>query len=85
MDPELLDALTTPVAWTGNDGRIAGANAAFARWLGVGTRRLPGLPVAALEMDGDRLATWVATAEGDATRLRRVAIGFGGQWVSRAG
>ena len=80
MDPELLDALTTPVAWTGNDGRIAGANAAFARWLGVGARRLPGLPVAALELDGDRLATWVATAEGDATRLRRVALGFpGGQ------
>ena len=33
--PPPLDALTTPAAWTDAAGRIAGANLAFARWLGM--------------------------------------------------
>src|SRR5690606_17209634 len=73
-----LDALTTPVAWAGADGCLLGANVAFARWLGVGARRLPGLPLAALEADGDRLAVWLAAAGDDAVRLRRVAMAFPG-------
>ena len=74
-----LDALTTPVAWTDADGCLAGANAAFARWLGVGARRLPGLPLAALEADGTRLADWLQAPAGDAIRLHRVAFAFPGQ------
>jgi two-component system nitrogen regulation sensor histidine kinase GlnL len=84
MDPGVLDALTTPVAWTGPDGRLSGANQAFARWLGVGVRRLPGLPLASLEADGERLAGWLAVATGDAARLRRVALAFPGMAPSFA-
>jgi len=75
----LLDALTTPVAWTGADGCLAGANTAFARWLGVGARRLPGLPLAALEADGTRLADWLQAPGEDAVLLRRLAFAFPGQ------
>ena len=77
-DAAALDALTTPVAWTGADGRLVGANQAFGRWLGVGARRLPGLPLAALEADGDRLAHWQVQADGDCLRLRRLALAFPG-------
>ena len=78
-DAAALDALTTPVAWTGADGRVAGANPAFGRWLGVGARRLPGLPLAALEADGTRLAHWLEAPGEDAIRLRRLAFAFPGQ------
>ena len=77
-DPAPLDALTTPVAWAGADGCLVGANTAFARWLGVGARRLPGLPLAALEADGDRLGAWLGDAGDEAVRLRRVAMAFPG-------
>jgi two-component system nitrogen regulation sensor histidine kinase GlnL len=73
-----FDALTTPIAWADAGARLAGANAAFARWLGVGARRLPGLPLAALEADGDRLAAWLATESEEPVRLRRVAMAFPG-------
>jgi two-component system nitrogen regulation sensor histidine kinase GlnL len=74
-----LDVLTTPVAWAGADGRIAGANAACARWLGVSARRLPGLPLAALEHEGAALAHALAQAPAaEVTRLRRVALAFPG-------
>jgi two-component system, NtrC family, nitrogen regulation sensor histidine kinase GlnL len=49
----LLDALATPIAWCDDDGRVLGGNLAFARWLGVGQRRLPGLPLAAFEVEGN--------------------------------
>lgn len=78
-DEAALDALTTPVAWTGADGRVAGANPAFGRWLGVGARRLPGLPLAALEADGSRLADWLQAPGEDPVRLRRLAFAFPGQ------
>ncbi len=74
-----LDALTTPVAWTGADGCLAGANTAFGRWLGVGARRLPGLPLAALEADGSRLAEWLEAPGDDAIRLHRLAFAYPGQ------
>src|SRR5690606_36551382 len=73
------DALATPLAWAGVDGVVAGCNPAFARWLGVGARRLRGLPLAALEFEGDGLARWLA---GDAlqeqVRLRRLPLAFPG-------
>jgi two-component system nitrogen regulation sensor histidine kinase GlnL len=80
--PPDLDALDTPVAWTDTGGRLLGANPAFARWLGVGARRLPGLPLAALEVDGDSLARALAQASGP-SRLRRVALAFPGSETVR--
>jgi two-component system nitrogen regulation sensor histidine kinase GlnL len=77
-DP-LLDALTTPIAWAEADGRISGVNPAFARWLGVSSKRLAGLPLAALEADGDGLARWLAQAPPrEFGRLRRLPLAFPG-------
>jgi len=87
------DRLATPLAWTGADARIGGCNAAFARWLGVGARRLPGLPLAALEVEGNALGRALeqdgATHE-EPWRLRRVPLAFPGAdarfadiWLSR--
>lgn len=77
--PPTLETLTTPVAWCGPDARIAGANPAFARWLAVSPRRLPGLPLVALEVEGEVLAGVVAELmAGDQRRLRRLALAFPG-------
>ena len=40
--------MATPLVWTAADGRIAGANPAFCRWLGVSVRRLLAQPLASL-------------------------------------
>lgn len=75
------DRMATPVAWAGAGGRLDGGNAAFARWLGVGARRLPGLPLAALEAEGNALQQALAAgADGhDGPRhLRRVSLAFPG-------
>lgn len=73
-----LDLLTTPLAWTGEDARIVDCNLAFARWLGVGARRLRGLALAALSADGALADALARHAEaGDAPlRLRRLALRF---------
>lgn len=74
-----LDELTTPVAWVGGDGVVAGANAAFGHWLGVSPRRFPGQPLAALERGSELLRQ--ALAGDPATgplRLRRVALAYPG-------
>ena len=77
--PPDLDALATPLAWAGADGAVAGCNPAFARWLGVGARRLQGLPLAALEFEGDALARWLADgAAQEQIRLRRLPLAFPG-------
>jgi two-component system nitrogen regulation sensor histidine kinase GlnL len=79
-----LDQLATPVLWLDADGRIAGANPACARWLGVSVRRLPGLPLAALELEGEMLARALAeSGEREFARLRRVAMAFPGAEVPR--
>ena len=75
---DALEALTTPVAWTDPAGGIAHANAAFGRWLGVSVRRLAGIPLAALEADGSRLADWQHAPDGEPVRLRRLAFAFPG-------
>ncbi|NUS39264.1 MAG: PAS domain-containing sensor histidine kinase [Lysobacter sp.] len=80
--PPTLDALDTPVAWANDDGRLLGGNPAFARWLAVSARRLPGLPLAALEVDGDNLARALAQATAQ-VRLRRVALAFPGTEAPR--
>jgi two-component system nitrogen regulation sensor histidine kinase GlnL len=74
-----FDELTTPLAWTGADGRVAGANAAFGHWLGISPRRLPGQPLAALERGSDLLRDALAGDPGTGPlRLRRVALAFPG-------
>src|SRR5689334_11214415 len=79
-----LDQLATPVLWLDADGRIAGANPACARWLGVGLRRLPGLPLVALEAEGDALARALAEPPGgEFARLRRVPMAFPGGGAPR--
>jgi two-component system, NtrC family, nitrogen regulation sensor histidine kinase GlnL len=91
LRPE-LDALTTPVAWSDEEGAIVGCNAAFSRWLGVGARRLMGWPLAGLDGGEGRLAD--AMGRLDATdaplRLRRVRLRyadgeecFADVWLSR--
>ena len=87
------DLLTTPLAWSDGEGRIVGCNPAFARWLGVGLRRPLGLPLAALEVSGDVLATALADGGDDAhlRHLRRVPLQvpgvgeprFADLWMSR--
>ena len=42
--PHQFDTLSTPVIRTDADGRIVDCNLAFARWLGVGRKRLNGRP-----------------------------------------
>jgi two-component system nitrogen regulation sensor histidine kinase GlnL len=80
MDPVLPDAaideLATPVLRLDAAGLVVEANAAAANWLGVGRRRLAGLPGAALEPDGNRLAVSLAAGRDAPLRLRRVALSF---------
>ena len=80
--PPGLDLLSTPVAWTDADGRIAGANAACARWLGVSAKRLAGLPLAALEFEGDAVVRAIS-GQGEGARLRRIPLAYPGAEVPR--
>ena len=73
-----LDALATPIAWLAADGQVAGCNAAFAHWMGVGRRRLLGLPALALERDGSQLSDALVGTIDAPVRLRRVALAFPG-------
>lgn len=86
------DLLGTPLALTDASGTLEAANLAFARWLGVGAKRLPGLPLAALEFEGDLLARHVGddAPQQDQARLRRLPMAFPGGsprfadiWLSR--
>ena len=73
------------MAWGDADGVLLGCNPAFARWLGVGQRRLLGLPLASLEAQGDRIAAWLADADAanSPPRLRRVAMTLPGSGEPR--
>ncbi|UNK42562.1 ATP-binding protein [Luteimonas sp. S4-F44] len=89
-----FDALATPLVWAEADGRIRDCNLAFARWLGVGRRRLLEQPLAALEVEGETLRQALREPGDDSDaplRLRRLALAFlGGEprfadaWVTRA-
>jgi two-component system nitrogen regulation sensor histidine kinase GlnL len=75
----VLDALVTPIALADASGRIEVANAAFARWLGVSSKRLIAMPLAALEFEGHALAGLLAaTPPPEVARLRRIPLAFPG-------
>ena len=83
MQPAVLsddyDELVTPVVRIGEDGRVSGCNAAFARWLGVSRKRLLAQPIASLEVDGDNLRQALQSAGDEDSaprRLRRIALAF---------
>lgn len=80
--PPTLDQLASPIAWTDAQRRLAGANPAFASWLGVGLRRLVGLRLEDLDPGGGRFAGLLARlpAEGESPPLmaRRVGLAFPG-------
>ena len=91
LRPE-LDTLTTPVAWSDEEGAIVGCNAAFSRWLGVGARRLIGWPLAGLDGGEGRLADAMGRLDAADAPLRvrrsrlRYADGeecFADVWLSR--
>ena len=84
------DALSTPVAWADAEGHLLGVNPAFARWMGVSSRRLLGQPLAALEIEGDAMARFLDNTDRDVLRLHRMALGMPGEsprfaegWLSR--
>ena len=79
------DQLVTPLAWGDAEGVLVGCNLAFARWLGVGQRRLLNLPLASLEAQGERIAQWFAHVDVAAAtpRLRRVAMALPGSGEPR--
>lgn len=83
LDTAAFDALSTPVAWCDAAGRVEGGNLALARWLGVGPRRLPGLPLGAFEIEGRTLARALAEPPGDQLRLRRLRFAFPGSETPR--
>lgn len=87
-----LDGLTTPLAWSDEEGAIVGCNAAFSRWLGVSARRLVGWPLAGLDGGDSHLAEAMGRLDAvDAPlRLRRSRLRyadgeecFADVWLSR--
>lgn len=78
-----LDALSTPLLRLDTQGMVVFANGAMARWLGVSRRRLPGLHAAALEREGNQLATRLALPQDTPVRLRRVGLALPGSEALR--
>ncbi|HEY4531320.1 MAG TPA: ATP-binding protein [Luteimonas sp.] len=77
--PSDHESLSTPVLGIGADGIIATANPACAHWLGISARRLPGLPLAALEFEGDALSRLLAPdMPHESARLPRLALAYPG-------
>lgn len=73
-----LDALATPVLQLDATGAIRSANRAAGHWLGVGRRRLIGLPVSALERNSQRLVLALEQTDDNGLRLRRMSMAFPG-------
>jgi len=78
--PPDLERIATPVAWLDSEHRLEGANSAFASWLGVSARRLQGLALPELDLEGDRLAEVLSRlpAGGEAVRVHRARLAYPG-------
>ena len=77
--PAAFADLATPLLQADAQARVLGGNPALAQWLGVSGKRLAGLPLAALEFDGDLLAQRLAPGAARApARLPRLALAFPG-------
>jgi two-component system nitrogen regulation sensor histidine kinase GlnL len=78
--PPALERLGTPVAWLDGEGRLAGTNSAFASWLGVSARRLQGLALSDLDLEGTRLSEVLARlpAGSEPLRVHRARLAFPG-------
>jgi two-component system nitrogen regulation sensor histidine kinase GlnL len=78
LDPA-YDQLSTPLLQADTAGMVQAANLAFAQWLGVSGKRLPGLPLAALEFEGELLARSIRSDTArDSVRLPRLPLAFPG-------
>src|SRR5690554_5140443 len=63
LDPA-FDQLSTPLLAVSAAGVVEAGNAASGQWFGVSLRRLAGVPLAALEVQGDALAATLASEAG---------------------
>ena len=63
FDPA-FDQLSTPLLAVTRAGAVEAGNLASGQWFGVSLRRLAGLPLAALEVDGDALSRALAAGAG---------------------
>ena len=63
LDPA-FDQLSTPLLAVSAAGVVEAGNAASGQWFGVSLRRLASVPLAALEVQGDALATALASGAG---------------------
>ena len=79
IQPE-LDALATPVARLGPDGRVHTCNTAFASWLGVSVRRLQGQALDSLDVEDGRLSALLVRLpdDGESLRVHRARLAFPG-------
>src|SRR5690606_970576 len=82
-DDSVLDALATPLLRLDAQGVVAFANTAMARWLGISRRRLSGLHAAALEREGNQLASRLPQPHEAPSRLRRVGLALPGSETLR--
>src|SRR5436190_12596937 len=75
-----LERLSTPVAWLDGAGLLLRCNTAFASWLGVSARRLQGVALAELDLEGGRLADVCSRlpAAGTPVRVHRARLAFPG-------
>ncbi|HEY9144564.1 MAG TPA: histidine kinase dimerization/phospho-acceptor domain-containing protein, partial [Arenimonas sp.] len=89
----LTDSLATPVAWANAEGQLLGGNPAFASWLGISLRRVPGLTLQELDAEGGRLEALLPRLplSGGALRVRRARMAspgggerFADLWLARS-
>ncbi|CAN5183066.1 ATP-binding protein [soil metagenome] len=75
-----FDELATPIAWFDAGWALADCNAAFASWLGVSVRRLQGMPLAALDVEAERLVALapLLAGRGEPMRVHRARMAFPG-------
>jgi two-component system, NtrC family, nitrogen regulation sensor histidine kinase GlnL len=75
-----VESIATPVVWLSPLGAVQSCNQAFASWLGVGVRRLQGMPLSELDIELGRLAEVFlrVPAPGHTLRVHRARLAFPG-------